>query len=145
VLEARVIVDTGPLVALLVEDDAHHDWVVEQLEAMRPPLLCCEPVLTETFHLLRRVRGGPQAFFDLLGRGLLVRGLDLLEQRLPLARLVRRYADRPMSLADACLVRMAELQDGAVVFTLDSDFVVYRMHERRLVPAILPSERRRAR
>lgn len=50
-----------------------------------------------------------------------------------------RYADRPMSLADACLVRMAELHSASPILTLDSDFTVYRMHGRRVIPTIHPA------
>ena len=54
----------------------------------------------------------------------------------------QRYRNIPMSLADACLLRMAEQITGSVVLTLDSDFKIYRIHDRRLVPVIMPSDRR---
>jgi len=53
-------------------------------------------------------------------------------------RLLRKYADRPMSLADACLVRMAELTDGCQVFTTDKHFRVYRRKGRHVIPLLAP-------
>lgn len=51
---------------------------------------------------------------------------------------MRRYADVPMSLADACLVRMSELSDDASVLTLDSDFRIYRRLGRQAIPLLTP-------
>ena len=56
----------------------------------------------------------------------------------PLRRLLARYRDLSVSLADACLVRLAELEPNPLVLTLDSDFAVYRIHGRKPVPALLP-------
>lgn len=134
----EVIVDAGPLVALLVATDAHHDWTVERLRELRPPLVTCEPVLAEVAHLVRRVRNGLDRFVDLLTSDLLEVDLDVMAERTAIGRLLRKYSDRPMSLADACLVRLAELNDQASVFTIDGDFRVYRKHGRRAIPLITP-------
>jgi predicted nucleic acid-binding protein len=133
-----VIVDTGPLVALLVATDDHHRWTMERLREIRPPLLTCEPVLAEAAHLVRRVHHGIGRFADLLASDLLRIECLVMAERATVARLLRRYADRPMSLADACVVRLAELHDGASVFTIDGDFSVYRKHGRRRIPLITP-------
>src|SRR5262245_41827263 len=135
---SEVIVDTGPLVALLVKTDDHHGWTVERLRELRPPFLTCEPVLAEVAHLVRRVPHGPARFVDLLMSDLLRVDFDVMAERAAVGRLLRKYADRPMSLADACLVRLAELHDGASVLTIDSDFTVYRKHGRRTIPVIAP-------
>ena len=134
----EVIVDTGPLVAMLVKTDHHHAWAVERLRELPPPFLTCEPVLAEVAHLVRRVRHGLERFVDLLMSDLLRVDLDLMGERAAVGRLLRKYADRPMSLADACLVRLAELNDRAAVLTIDGDFAVYRMHGRRVIPLISP-------
>ena len=134
-----VIVDTGPLVALLVRSDRHHAWTVERLRELSPPFLTCEAVLAEVAHLVRGVRHGTDRFVDLLMSNLLRVEIELLEERAAIGRLMRKYADRPMSLADACLVRLAEMNDRASVFTIDGDFAVYRKHGRRLIPLIAPS------
>lgn len=135
---SEVIVDTGPLVALLVRTDDHHRWVVDRLRELRPPFVTCEPVLAEVAHLVRRARQGLERFVDLLMSDLLRVEFEVMEERAALGRLLRKYSDRPMSLADACLVRLAELNDGASVLTIDADFSVYRKHGRRTIPIIAP-------
>jgi predicted nucleic acid-binding protein len=65
---------------------------------------------------------------------------DLAAEQAPVAALLRQYADVPMSLADACLVRMSELAGESVVFTIDSDFRVYRRHRRQKVPLRMPPD-----
>lgn len=134
----EIIVDTGPLVALLVRTDDHHGWVVDRLRELHPPFQTCEPVLAEVAHLVRRARHGLERFVDLLMSDLLRVEFDIMAERAAVARLLRKYADRPMSLADACLVRLAELNDGAPVFTIDGDFSVYRKFSRRAIPLIAP-------
>ena len=135
---SEIIVDSGPLLALLVRTDRHHTWVVDRLRELRPPFLTCEPVLAEVAHLVRRVRGGIVRFVDLLMSDLLRVELDVMAERQPIGRLLRKYADRPMSLADACLVRIAELNDRASVLTVDGDFAVYRKHGRRAIAVVAP-------
>lgn len=136
--EQRVIVDAGPLVAFLNERETHHAWVVEQFQSLVPPLFTCEPVLTEAFYLVSRLRDGARRFFQLLGTGVVSVEFDVMAERALLAKLVNKYADLPMSLADACLVRMAERNHDASVFTLDRHFRIYRKHGRRVIPTIIP-------
>ncbi len=134
----RVIVDTGPLVALLSEGEAMHEWVASQFDELPAPFSTCEPVLAETFFLLARLPGGERRFFELLGSGLLEVGFSVLSEREELWKLIRKYEDLPMSLADACLVRLAELHPKASVFTLDTHFRIYRKHGRQQIPVIMP-------
>jgi predicted nucleic acid-binding protein len=134
----KLLVDTGPLVAALVETDSHHAWAVERLHELPAPFLTCEPVLAETFYLVCRLHNGPRRFFELLGSGLLTIEFDVLAEREPLQKLIYKYTDLPMSLADACLVRMAEQIHDAVVFTTDSHFRTYRRNGRQIIPLIIP-------
>jgi predicted nucleic acid-binding protein len=136
--ERPVIADTGPLVAFLVEREPRHAWAVEQFKSLPTPFFTCEPVLTETFHLLRHAREGSARFFDLLDRGLFVVDFDLMTETKSLERLIRKHEDLPMSLADACLVRMAETRPNAIVLTLDRHFKIYRKNGRQAIPAIMP-------
>ena len=135
---SNVIVDTGPLVAFLVEPDSHHAWAVERFHELPAPFLTCEPVLTETFYLVSRLHNGPRRIFELLGSGLLNVEFGVLAEREALRKLIYKYADLPMPLADACVVRMTEQIDGAVVFTTDNDFRAYRKNGRQLIPLITP-------
>ena len=133
-----IIVDAGPLVAMMVRTDDHHVWALDRLRELPPPFLTCEPVLAEVAHLVRRVRHGLERFVELLMSDLLRVEFDLMTEWVAVGRLLRKYADRPMSLADACLVRMSELWPEAPVFTLDSDFRVYRRNKRQSLPLICP-------
>jgi uncharacterized protein len=137
----RVLVDTGPLIALLDRRDEHHAWVEAQLAEIVPPMLTCEAVLTEACHLATRMGLGPQAALELLERGVVRLAFDLHDNFVPVSSLVRRYAHVPMSLADACLVRLSELVGDSVVFTLNSDFRIYRRHRRQKIPLVIPPER----
>jgi predicted nucleic acid-binding protein len=134
-----VLIDTGPLVAFLNRRDRFHDWAVAQLDEIEPPLLTCEAVLSESCFLLRHDPAGPTAVLDLVHNDLLRVGLNLQAEIVALRRLARRYSRIPMSLADACLVRLAELNADSVLLTLDSDFRIYRMHGRQVVPTLMPA------
>ena len=135
----EVIVDTGPLVALLNARDAHHDWARDAFDRVEPPLLTCEAVLAEAAYLVRKIPGGRTAVLDLAIRGVLDVTFRLDSELLALRTLMQKYASVPMSLADACLVRMAEQRPGAAVLTLDSDFATYRRSGRLRIPIIAPS------
>ena len=133
-----VLLDTGPLVALRDRRDRYHEWAKEQFAEIRPPLLTCEAVLTEACFLLADLPGGGEAVLEQVRRGLLAIALRLDEEAVAVSQLMARYASVPMSLADACLVRMAEQHANSVVLTLDSDFKLYRMHGRQVVPTTMP-------
>ena len=133
-----VIADTGPLVAFLVRQAQRHRWACEAMASFRPPLLTCEPVLAEAAHLLRRHAGEIDPLLALIERGVLHIAFSVENELAPLRQLIRRYRDQPMSLADACLVRLAELHDKPRVWTLDSDFRVYRRLGRLVIPTLMP-------
>ena len=122
------IVDTGPLVAFFDRSERHHRWVAARIEELEPPLLVCEPVLAEAMYLLARYSKAPNLLFELIENGALSIAFQIEEHVSVLRRLLQKHRDTPMSLADACVVRMAEIHDGHAVLTLDSDFTVYRKH-----------------
>jgi uncharacterized protein len=132
------IIDTGPIVALLNARDEFHLWARTALDEIEPPLLTCEPVLTEASYLVRKLRRGPEAVLDLVTTGVLSIAFRIDAELLALRTLQARYASVPMSLADACLVRLAELHPRAPVVTLDTDFRVYRRSGRLAIPVIMP-------
>jgi predicted nucleic acid-binding protein len=133
------IVDTGPLVAFLDRSERHHRWVTERIDELEGPLLLCEPVLTEAMYLLGRWPNAEDALFGLLENGALLLAFRVDEHVPALRKLHRKYSDTPMSLADACIVRMAELYERHSVLTLDSDFSVYRKKGNLPLPLISPS------
>lgn len=137
-MKGRVIVDTGPLVALLNRTDTHHAWVMQQLRGIAPPMITCEAVLTEATYLTRSVQGARAALIEMVAEEFLVIGMALADHHSSILKMIRRYADLPMSLADACLVRLAELHPQSQVLTLDIDFSVYRKNGRQVIDVLKP-------
>ena len=136
---SKVLLDTGPLVALVDKRDRYHAWSRAQVGVIKPPLLTCEAVLTEACHLLRNLSGAPEAVLEMVKRGLVTVTFLLGDEVERVTRLIVRYASVPMSLADACLVRMTEQFANSTVLTLDSDFRVYRRNGRQIIPSIMPN------
>jgi predicted nucleic acid-binding protein len=134
----RIVVDAGPLVAFLSDRDRHHAWATAAFALVTPPALTCEAALAEAWHLLRGTGNGQSALLELLATEAVVTEFVLRDELAAVRRLVHRYRDRPMSLADACLVRLAELFDDAAVMTVDRDFAVYRKHSRQAIPLLSP-------
>lgn len=132
------IADTGPLVAFLDRSERHHDWAVQRVKELSAPLLVCEPVLAEAMYLLGDLPKAQDAFYGLLENGALRIAFRADEHIAALRVLHRKYRDTPMSLADACVVRMAELFGEHAVLTLDSDFSVYRKHGKESLALIRP-------
>jgi predicted nucleic acid-binding protein len=134
----RTLLDSGPLVAFFDRQDGRHVWAYEQMGFLQPPLLTCEPVLTEACFLLQRGTGHPAVVLQALQQGTLQVAFELAKEGAALQTLMRRYTDVPMSLADACLVRLSELHQDSRVFTLDKDFTRYRRHGRQIIPLLAP-------
>ncbi|MDQ3301698.1 MAG: PIN domain-containing protein [Myxococcota bacterium] len=134
-----ILADTGPLVALFNRNDAHHRWALSRFREFTEPLVTAEPVLTESLHLLRRAPGGGEKLLTLWQRGLVIAALSIEVEKPSLLVLMRRYADIPVSLADACLIRLAEIHPRCKVWTLDTDFRVYRRNGRQAIPVLAPS------
>jgi uncharacterized protein len=134
----RVLIDTGPLVAWLNRRERHHAWARDTLDAIEPPLYTCEAVLTEALFLLSRSRGGRDAVLELVARDIVKIDFQLRPELDAVRTLMRKFASVPISLADACLVRMTELDPGSTVLTLDGDFRVYRRNRRQAIPTIMP-------
>lgn len=101
------------------------------------PLLVCEAVLSETIFLAARFASA-HIVFQLLETGAIQLAFQVEEHVPAIRQLLAKYNDRPMSLADACIVRMAELNANIAVFTLDSDFMVYRKNGRDPIDLIFP-------
>ena len=134
----RTVVDTGPLVALLSRADQHQHWARAEFERLTPPVFTCEAVLTEAQFLVRERGGNPLAVLQMVQRGMLSVAFELEDEVERLLELQRAYNDVPMSLADACLVRMTELHDRSRVLTTDSDFRIYRRNRRQIIPLLAP-------
>ncbi|MDX1389211.1 MAG: PIN domain-containing protein [Acidobacteriota bacterium] len=137
-MKRQIIVDTGPVVALLNRKDRHHAWAETVWAEVEAPLLTCEAVVAESCYLLRNLDGGSFAVMELIRRGAVALAFSLAEESQAVGRLIKRYRDVPISLADACLVRMSELLTESEVMTLDGDFRIYRRQGRRVIPTMMP-------
>jgi len=137
VMAANVLVDAGFIVALLSRRDSHHAWAAAQAPQFAPPWSTCEAALSEAFHLLGAV--GAPSLSVLLRRRSVVIAFDMANDLDPVLKLMQKYSDVFMSLADACLVRMTETCADPVVLTTDADFRIYRRHSRQVVPCVTPN------
>ncbi len=134
----QAIVDTGPLVAFLAESDSSHAWATSTLAGLEPPFLTCDVVIAEAHYLLAQTRSGADGLLALLEVGAL-RSVSLAElDTTVLRKLIDRYKNVPMDLADASVVRLSEIHPAAKVVTIDSDFRIYRRNGRQAIPILSP-------
>jgi len=137
-LNRPVLLDTGPLVAVMNRRDQFHSWAQQEMAMLQPPLLTCEAILVEAWFLLGRVPNGRSSLLRFLNQSELRIGIQFAQEKDRLLELMQRYSSVPMSVADACLVRLSEKFPTGVVLTLDSDFLVYRRFDREPIPTIIP-------
>ena len=137
-MKQRMMFDTGPLLAFLCQADARHQWVTTQLDDVNPPLLTCEAVISETCFLLQRHHADASAVLALLRQQLLTVPFRISEESESIFQLMSKYADVPMSFADACLVRMSERTPESAILTFDHDFYTYRRFHRQSIPLLIP-------
>jgi uncharacterized protein len=133
-----IIIDTGVLVAFLMPRDKFHQWAVSSLKNIQYPVLTCEAVLTEVCFLLQKVHAGREKAMQLVKEGYIEIPFRLSDEIQPVEKLMQRYDSVPISLADACLVRMTEIYTETSVLTLDSDFRIYRQHRNQEISVIMP-------
>jgi predicted nucleic acid-binding protein len=133
-----ILIDAGPLVALVDADDQHHAKCVAALKGLREPLATVWPPLVEAIYLLSDLPLAQEALWEMLDRGVVLL-FPLDSSDIPRIREhMRKYANRPMDLADAALLRVAEREGLRKIFTIDrADFSVYRLHN-RIRPTLIP-------
>jgi predicted nucleic acid-binding protein len=126
------LLDTGPLVALLSKNDADHDRAIQMFASYAPPLRCCEAVLAEACFLMNKVHALGSSEVIALGRkNVFEIAIQIEDHWKEIEALLNKYADRPTSLADASLIRCAEIYQEPRILTFDSDFQVYRWSRSR--------------
>lgn len=134
------ICDTGPLVAYLNRNDPHHAWTVALMKQVRPPMLTCEPVLTEVVYFLREDEVEVDPLFQLLERDALRLDFDMSAHWPRVRTLMARYEQ--MDLTDAAVVVMSELHVRCQVLTVDrKDFSIYRRNDRQAIDFVAPPRR----
>ena len=136
----RVLVDAGPIAALLDCRDTHHEWAKRQVAQLHHSVVTCEAVVSEAFFLLAPVRRGTSTLADLLRHELIRVDPDFsfCDHSREILDNMERYKNVPMSFADACLIRMAEIERDSLVFTTDRDFLTYRRNRRERIPLLSP-------
>ena len=133
----KVLIDTGPLVALINRRDAFHSWSLSQADQLKPPFFTCEAVISEAHFLLGGIPMGCERLIRLVNSGHLDLSYSYAEHADRVGELMIQYKNIPMSFADACLVSMTELQAGRV-FTVDNDFRIYRRNGNKAIDVLLP-------
>ncbi|MBN1605681.1 MAG: PIN domain-containing protein [Polyangiaceae bacterium] len=126
-----VLLDTGCIVALLDRSERHHEHCVEVVTELSAPLVTCEAVIAESCYLLRSVERAAAAVLDNVDAGVFRVPFRLDASGAAVKRLLQRYRNVPMDLADGCLVQMADELETGEILTLDSDFEVYRWRRSR--------------
>ena len=126
------LTDTGPLVALIDRGEERHSECAELLTTLTAPLVTTWPCVTEAMHLLEYSGGWrfQKALWKLIETGALTIHSLSEQETFRMAALMEKYHDTPMDLADASLVATAETRKLRRVFTLDSDFLVYRANDK---------------
>ena len=131
-MSSLTLLDTGPLVAFIDSSDNHHKRALQLFDSVQPPFLTCEAVLSETIFLLERKKQG--ASYEVLSMGkdnIYEIAIELQKNFDPVKELLKKYENIPISLADACLIRCAEIHHTDQIATFDSDFEVYRWGRNR--------------
>jgi predicted nucleic acid-binding protein len=126
-----VLLDTGVIVALLDRSESFHSQCVEVLSELTGALVTCEASVAEACYLLRDLPGAAEAVVSNVGNGVFQVPVRLTDQAANVEKLMKKYRDVPMDLADACLVDLADRFETGRILTLDSDFEIYRWRVRR--------------
>jgi len=133
-----VLVDTSFIVALYNKSDRYHSQCLNMLDAMVQPAVTCEAVVSESCYMLRRMQGAASDILATIESGALGIRFQLRSSAGKVRTLLEKYIDFPASLADACLVQMADELDTGDILTLDSDFKRYRWRRNRAFNFLIP-------
>jgi len=137
-VSVRNILDAGPLIAAINRQDEYHQWACETLERLGPPFYTCPEAMAEAAALTAK----PSAIVEMIQAKEIVLSFNLADQTAGVIALLKKYSDRNIDLADACIVRMTELTRDCQVVTLDrSDFSVYRRNGREVIPLVAPPKK----
>lgn len=133
-----IILDTGPLVAYLMHSDKYHGWAKKRFQEIVSPIITCQAVLSEACFLVRSIPQGRETILEMIERNLIQTEFNLNIEAKALKQFIHKYQSVPMSLADACLVRMSEIYEDSKILTLDKDFAIYRKNKNSPITCITP-------
>ncbi|MBV8844498.1 MAG: PIN domain-containing protein [Bryobacterales bacterium] len=133
-----VLLDAGVIVAVLDNSDQWHHVCVQAIEEVAGTLITCEAVIAESCHLLRRIHGATAKILENVAMGVFQIPFQLSRDSRAIQRVLQKYRDRHVDLADACLIHLADEFKTGDILTTDSDFDIYRWGSnkpfRRLIP-----------
>jgi predicted nucleic acid-binding protein len=121
-----VLLDTGFIVALLDRSESFHKTCARAVREVQAPLVTCEAVITESCYLLRNLSGASEAVIENIAVGIFQIPFQLSRDTPGVKQVLRKYRDRKIDLADACLIRLADQFGTGDILTLDQDFAIYR-------------------
>lgn len=121
-----VLLDTGFIVALLDRSEGFHKACARTVREVEVPMITCEAVITESCYLLRNLSGAPEAVVENIAAGIFQVPFQLVRETAGVKQVLRKYRDRKIDLADACLICLADQFETADILTLDRDFAIYR-------------------
>lgn len=121
-----VLLDTGVIVALLDRSERLHSACAEAVQNLRTPMITCEAVIAESCYLLRNLPGACEAIIDNVSAGIFQIPFHLSRGAAGVKQTLKKYRDRGIDLADACLIHIADEFETPDILTLDKDFTVYR-------------------
>jgi len=133
-----VLLDSGVVVALLDRSERQHVECVECVEGLAAPMVTCEAVIAESCYLMRQLRGAADAILENVETGTFQIPIHLSRSAPQLRRIFRKYGDRQVDLADACLVHLADELGTGDILTLDRDFEVYRWGANKRFRLLIP-------
>jgi uncharacterized protein len=123
----KIFLDTGPLVAIVNRRDHYHHWATDQLAELEvDALISNSAVITEAYHLLNKINNGAGGLINLLEQEFILIQDPYPEERHFIHEQLRNYRNIRTSFADICLIAMANKEKGSSIFTIDSDFNIYR-------------------
>ena len=121
-----VLLDTGVIVGLLDRSEKRHQACADAVQELEAPLITCEAVIAESCFLLRNLAGAPEAVIENVSAGIFQIAFQLSRETAGVKQVLRKYRDRKIDLADACLIRLADEFGTGDILTLDGDFEIYR-------------------
>lgn len=121
-----VLLDTSVIVALLDRNENVHEACASAVREIEAPLLTCEAVIAESCYLLRNLPGAAEAIIENVSAGIFQIPFQLSRESVAIRTILRKYRDRKIDLADACMIRLADEFGVSEILTLDKDFAVYR-------------------
>jgi predicted nucleic acid-binding protein len=133
-----VLLDTGVIVALLDRSERHHRSCVAALQAVTAPLVTCEAVIAESCYLLRALSGASSAILENVVKGTFQIPFQLSRSAPQIQRVFRKYQDREVDFADACLIHLATEFQAGEILTLDHDFEIYRWAVNKRFRLLIP-------